>query len=151
MMSDRRQICYYRKYHYICDRISEFSDFGLGCPRLGKGYLVRITLFFVQGIIFTPSNFPFSSYMLGHITSYGKLTASGSNIWRVIGYAIRSAIWSPVISAFLGFSSMKQQQSRMKLASQYASLTFIRDCCCHTLEKSFLAATDRLSKRAKGV
>ena len=52
---------------------------------------------------------PFSSYMLGHITSYGKLTASGSNIWRVIGYA---------------------------------SLIFIRDCCCHTLEKSFFTATD---------
>ena len=37
---------------------------------------------------------------------------------------------------------MKQQQSRMKLASQYASLTFIRGCCCHTIEESFLAATD---------
>ena len=29
----------------ICDRISGTSDYGLGCPRLEKGYLVRIALF----------------------------------------------------------------------------------------------------------
>ena len=40
------KFCQIPKYHYLCDRISAMSDYGLGCPRLEKGYLVRIALFF---------------------------------------------------------------------------------------------------------
>ena len=40
------KFCQIPEYHYLCDRISAMSDYGLGCPRLEKGYLVRIALFF---------------------------------------------------------------------------------------------------------
>lgn len=40
------KFCQIPECHYLCDRISGTSDYGLGCPRLEKGYLVRIALFF---------------------------------------------------------------------------------------------------------
>ena len=40
------KFCQIPEYHYLYDRISAMSDYGLGCPRLEKGYLVRIALFF---------------------------------------------------------------------------------------------------------
>ena len=48
------KFCQIPEYHYLCDRISAMSDYGLGCPRLEKGYLVRIALFsfYFLGITF---------------------------------------------------------------------------------------------------
>ena len=88
------KFCQIPEYHYLCDRISDMSDCGLGCPRLEKGYLVRIALFFFYflGITLSPITFSPSRNRLSLIISKEKFTSSGSRIWRVTGYAIRSAI-----------------------------------------------------------
>ena len=54
------KFCQIPKYHYLCDRISAMSDYGLGCPRLEKGYLVRIALFsfYFLGITFKYKDSP---------------------------------------------------------------------------------------------
>ena len=52
------KFCQIPEYHYLCDRISAMSDYGLGCPRLEKGYLVRIALFLLLGYDFQTSDFP---------------------------------------------------------------------------------------------
>ena len=52
------KFCQIPEYHYLCDRISAMSDYGLGCPRLEKGYLVRIALFLLLVFDFQTSDFP---------------------------------------------------------------------------------------------
>ena len=56
------KFCQIPECHYLCDRISGTSDYGLGCPRLEKGYLVRIALFsfYFLGITFpVAKNIPY--------------------------------------------------------------------------------------------
>ena len=88
------KFCQIPECHYLCDRISGTSDYGLGCPRLEKGYLVRIALFsfYFLGITFKPKILSPSRNRFSLMISKEKFTSSGSRIWRVTGYAIRSAI-----------------------------------------------------------